>query len=166
MRHFPVLQLSTLGFLRTGIPHAVLYILSEGEVKEGGGKGAEFSKVQGWIKPLNAKHCCINQLIFTVERSTVPDLTSASHPLTYAEKRWGRSALQYISVLMPDYYKQWKTSFFLPMLPTPQKHSGLFSPSPTRTLARIPHTNRTFLEWSQNATGPNSLSAIWHAERR
>lgn len=46
MRHFPVLQLSTLGFLRTGIPYAVLYILSEGEVKEGGGKGAEFSKVQ------------------------------------------------------------------------------------------------------------------------
>lgn len=52
------------------------------------------------------------------------------------------------------------------MLPTPQNQNGLFSPSPTRTLARISRTNRTFLEWSQNATGWNSLSAIWHGERR
>lgn len=47
MQHFPVLQLNALGFLRTGIAHAVLYILSKRQVKEGGGKGVEFCEVQG-----------------------------------------------------------------------------------------------------------------------
>lgn len=40
-------QLNAPGFLRTGIAHAVLYILSKEEVKEGGEKGVEFSEVQG-----------------------------------------------------------------------------------------------------------------------
>lgn len=45
--YFPVLQLTVLDFLRTGTAHAVLYILSEGEVKEEGGQGTKFSEVQG-----------------------------------------------------------------------------------------------------------------------
>jgi len=47
VQHFPVLQLNALSLLRTGLAHAVLYILSNGEVKEEGRKGAEFSEVQG-----------------------------------------------------------------------------------------------------------------------
>lgn len=48
MQHFPVIQLNALCFLKkTGIAHAVLYILFKEDMKEGGGKGAEFSQVQG-----------------------------------------------------------------------------------------------------------------------
>lgn len=90
---------------KTGITHAVLYILSKEDVKEGGGKGAEFSQVQNWIKLLNAKYDCINYLAFAVERSTAPHLTSASYPLIYTEKRWGCPPFQRIIFLTPDVVK-------------------------------------------------------------
>lgn len=104
-----------------------------------------------------------------MEGPTVPDLTSASYPLIYTEKRWGRSPFQHITFLIPDAISNENIlpPPCFPLPPTKKNHYSIFSPKWARTLARSPHIKRISLESSQYTTEPNSrLWVIGHHERR